>query len=137
MVKKFIGQSIMSKKINVFELSEGLDDVIIKAIASHLRPVIYQFINENNCFEERFNPDGLRVSVVCYVRFAELRIPTDFFDSYDLTKGSLKIKNFRADPFVDGADCFIGYLPYAKKEILDKATKSVAKQVYLFITNKY
>jgi len=136
MVKKFIGRNIMSKKLNVSDLSLSLKPVIILAITEHLKPTIAKFIEENNCIQVRSTAACI-VNVNCHIAFDDLRIPIepDFFDSQNQT---VKIKEFRANPFYSNSNyCHREQVWFIKLELTDKATRHVAEQVYKFITGDF
>jgi len=127
----------MNKKLNVSDLSLSLKPVIILAITEHLKPTIAKFIEENNCIKKHAPLGSRQVGLVCYVEFDDLRIPIkpDFFNNQSQ---GIEIKNFRANPFVSDLEfCHESHVWFFERELVNKATRHVAKQVYKFITSDF
>ena len=145
MVKKFIGQNIMSKKINVFELSEGLDDVIIEAIAKAIGGKVRQYIIENKCIEaikathfandERLGPWW---HVRCLIDFERLllpieRNPFEFYSDREEARTIIQIssKELCVMPYSNGASYVYNYhLHDTKEDLIKEAILYVATHVY-------
>lgn len=136
MVKKFIGLSIMSKKLNVSHSSFYLKSVIIEAITEHIKPTIAKFIEENNCIQVQPTSNDI-VNVNCHIAFEDLKIPVepDFFNNENQY---VQIKEFKANPFYSNSNyCHENQVWFIKLELTDKATRHVAEQVYKFITGDF
>lgn len=126
----------MSKKLNVSDLSLCLKPVIIEAITEHLKPTIAKFIEENNCIQVR-STSACIVNVNCHMAFDYLKIPVelDFFSSQNQT---VKIKEFRANPFYSNSNyCHREQAWFVKLDLIDKATRHVAEQVYKYMTGDF
>ena len=145
MVKKYIGQNIMTKKINVFELSEGLESVIIEAIAKAIGGKVRQYIIENKCIEaikansiqhgDRLGPWW---HVRCLIDFERLllpieRNPFEFYCNREEAKTMVQIsaKEFCVMPYSNGASYVHNYhLDGTKEDLIKEAILYVATNIY-------
>lgn len=145
MVKKFTGQSIMSKKINVFELSEGLEPVIVEAIARAIGGKVRQYIIENKCIEaikansiqhdDRLGPWW---HVRCLIDFERLllpieRNPFEFYRNREEARTMVQIssKEFCVMPYSNGASYVHNYhLNGTKEDLIEEAILYVATNIY-------
>lgn len=145
MVKKYIGQNIMTKKINVFELSEGLEPVIVEAIARAIGGKVRQYIIDNKCIEAiKANPIqyGDRLGpwwhVRCLIDFERLllpieRNPFEFYSDRETAKTMVQIssKEFCVMPYSNGASYVYNYhLQDTKEDLIKEAILYVATHVY-------
>ena len=135
----------MNKKINIFELSEGLDDVIIQAIAKTISGKVHQYIIENKCIEsikathfandERLGPWW---HVRCLIDFERLLLPIAInpFEFYSNEQSAKTIVQFSSKeicvkPYANGAS-------YVHNDQLDDVKQNLIKQAILYVaTNIY
>ena len=136
----------MSKKINVFELSEGLDDVIIEAIAKAIGGKVRQYIFENNCIEfikansiQLDDKLGPWWHVRCIIDFERLVLPTavsvfEFCNDSKTSPANLShhmATEFIVRPFVNGASyVHNSSLIDVKQDLIEQAILYVATHVH-------
>ena len=142
----------MSKKINVFELSEGLDDVIIEAIAKAIGGKVRQYIIENNCIEfikansiQHDDKLGPWWHVRCIIDFERLVLPTavsvfEFCNDSKTSPANLShhmATEFIVRPFVNGASyVHNSSLIDVKQDLIEQAILYVATHVYKLLLRK-
>ena len=135
----------MSKKINVFELSEGLDDVIIEAIAKAIGGKVRQYIIENNCIEfikANYSVNDERLGpwwhVRCLIDFERLvlpieRNPFEFYGNREEARTMVQIssKEFCVMPYSKVASYVHNYhLQDTKQDLIEEAILYVATHIY-------
>lgn len=152
MVKKFIGQSIMSKKLWVSEFSQGLEPVIVEAIARAIGGKVRQYIFENNCmefikansihFDDKLGPWW---HVRCIIDFERLVLPTavssfEFCNDSRTSPANLShhmATEFIVKPFVNGASyVHNGSLLDVKQDLTEQAILYVATHVHKLLLRK-
>ena len=141
----------MSKKLWINEFSQGLEPVIVEAIARSIGGKVRQYIIDNNCIEViKVNSHLIDVNagpwwhVRCFIDFQKLVLPMAVspFDFNDFTTFPVSLSHHMATeffvrPYLNGASyVHNGQLIDVKNDLIEHAILYVATHVHKLLLRK-